>query len=80
MKMKRNKKVLLIMGMLALLVIGSTFAYFQKSESIDNKFKSAEAKVNITEKFNLRINGFQAKRSKKKSALEMKGQLLQSCV
>lgn len=52
MKMKRNKKVLLIMGMLALLVIGSTFAYFQKSESIDNKFKSAEAKVNITEKFN----------------------------
>lgn len=52
MRMKRNKKVLLIMGMLTLLVIGSTFAYFQKTESIDNKFKSAEAKVNITEKFN----------------------------
>ena len=51
MRMKRNKKVLLITGMLTLLVIGSTFAYFQKSESIDNKFKSAEAKVYLNEKF-----------------------------
>ena len=51
MKKKKSKKILLIFGLLSLLVIGGTMAYFQKSESIDNKFKSAEAKVYLNEKF-----------------------------
>lgn len=51
MRKKQNKKMLLALGMLALLVLGGTFAFFQKSESIDNKFKSAEAKVYLNEKF-----------------------------
>lgn len=51
MKKKKSKKILLIFGLLSLLAIGGTMAYFQKSESIDNKFKSAEAKVYLNEKF-----------------------------
>ena len=42
---------MLILGMLTLLVVGIIFAFFQKSESIDNKFQTAEAKINLTEKF-----------------------------
>lgn len=51
MKKQQNKKVMLILGMLTLLVVGIIFAFFQKSESIDNKFQTAEAKINLTEKF-----------------------------
>lgn len=51
MRIKKNKKLLLLLGMLVLLVFGSTLAYFQKSENIDNKFQSAEAKIYINEKF-----------------------------
>lgn len=48
---KNNKKILMILGLLALLILGMTLAYFQKSESIDNKFQSAEAKIYLNEKF-----------------------------
>lgn len=48
----KSKKIWMILGMLTLLILGSTFAYFQKSESIDNRFKSAEAKIYLNEKFN----------------------------
>lgn len=51
MEKKKNRKILIILGLLALLVLGTTLAYFQKSESIDNKFQSAEAKVYLNEKF-----------------------------
>ena len=50
--MMKNKKIWMILGMLALLTLGSTVAYFQKSESIGNRFKSAEAKIYLNEKFN----------------------------
>lgn len=52
MKIKKNRKILLILGVLALLLAGSTVAYFQSSDSIDNQFQNAEAKVYINEKFN----------------------------
>lgn len=48
---KKNKKMLLIFGLLVLMAIGSTYAYFQASDSIDNQFHSAEAKVYLNEKF-----------------------------
>lgn len=48
----KNRKVLLILGLFSLLVFGSTFAYFQASDRIDNNFQSSEAKVYINEKFN----------------------------
>lgn len=51
MKKKKGRKMLMISGLLVLLAAGSTFAYFRESESIDNKFQSAEAKINLTEKF-----------------------------
>ena len=49
--MKKNRKILMIFGLLTLLLFGSTYAYFQASDSMDNKFRSMEAKVYINEKF-----------------------------
>ena len=48
---RKNKKLLLIFGLLVLMAVGSTYAYFQSSESIDNQFHSAEAKIYLNEKF-----------------------------
>lgn len=52
MRKRKIKKFLLILGMLVLFAFGSTYAYFQTSESIDNNFRSTEAKVYLNEKFN----------------------------
>lgn len=52
MKKRKIKIFLLILGMLVLFAFGSTYAYFQTSESIDNNFRSTEAKVYLNEKFN----------------------------
>lgn len=51
MKKKKRKAILLIFGLLALLVFGNSLTYFQKLESVDNKFQSAEANVYLNEKF-----------------------------
>ena len=52
MERKKSIKILWILGMLALLGIGTTFAYFQASDTIENKFQTAEARIYINEKFN----------------------------
>ena len=43
--------MILILGVLIPLVIGSTWAYFSKTVKMDNQFQSSEAKVYLNEKF-----------------------------
>lgn len=52
--MKRHRKTqgLLILGVLSMLVIGSTAAYFQNSSQIENHFHMTEPEVYLNEKFN----------------------------
>lgn len=40
-----------MLAMLTLIIVGSAFAYFQKTVSMDNRFHSKEAKVYLNEKF-----------------------------
>lgn len=48
----RNKKILLlVIGIIALLAVECAFAFFQSSDSIDNHFQTAEAKVYMDETF-----------------------------
>ncbi len=49
--MKNKRRMILILGVLIPLVIGSTFAYFTKTVKMDNRFRSSEAKVYLNEKF-----------------------------
>lgn len=51
MRRRKNKKFLLILGLLAVLAVGSTLSYFYASDTIDNKFRTTEAKAYISEKF-----------------------------
>lgn len=51
MKKKRTKKIWMAAGLLALVILGGTFAYFSASQSMDNKFQSAEANVYLNELF-----------------------------
>lgn len=48
----RNKKILLlVIGIIALLAVECAFAFFHTSDSIDNHFQTAEAKVYMNETF-----------------------------
>ena len=49
--MKNKRRMILILGVLIPLVIGSTWAYFSKTVKMDNQFQSSEAKVYLNEKF-----------------------------
>lgn len=49
--MKNKRRMILILGVLIPLVIGSTWAYFSKTVKMDNLFQSSEAKVYLNEKF-----------------------------
>lgn len=49
--MKNKRRMILILGVLIPLVIGSTLAYFSKTVEMDNQFQSSEAKVYLNEKF-----------------------------
>lgn len=51
MRKRKNKKIWFMSAMITLIIVGSVFAYFQKTVSIDNKFRSKEAKVYLNEKF-----------------------------
>lgn len=51
MRKRKNKKIWFILAMLTLIIAGSAFAYFQKTVSMDNRFRSKEAKVYLNEKF-----------------------------
>ena len=51
MRKRKNKKIWFILAMLTLIIVGSAFAYFQKTVSMDNRFRSKEAKVYLNEKF-----------------------------
>lgn len=49
--MKNKRRMILILGVLIPLAIGSTWAYFSKTVKMDNQFQSSEAKVYLNEKF-----------------------------
>jgi predicted ribosomally synthesized peptide with SipW-like signal peptide len=52
MKKIKHRKIAMLLCTISLLIIGSTFAYFQKTVNVDNKFQSSQAKVYLNEKFN----------------------------
>lgn len=52
MKKMRRRKWLFGAGLLALLMTGSIFAYFSASDSLENQFYTAEAKIFLNETFN----------------------------
>lgn len=52
MKKHRKRQGVITLGVLSMLVIGSTFAYFQNSSQIENHFHTTEPEVYLNEKFN----------------------------
>lgn len=50
--MGKVRKGVFVIGIVSMLMIGSTFAYFQNSSHIENHFYTTEPKVYIEEKFN----------------------------
>ena len=50
-KVKNKKILLLVIGIIALLAVECAFAFFHTSDSIDNHFQTAEAKVYMDETF-----------------------------
>lgn len=52
MNRQKRKWFLASLALISVLLIGGTFAYFIQSEGIENKLKTADAKVYLNEKFN----------------------------
>lgn len=52
MKRHRKRKCSFALGILSMLLIGGTFAYFQETSQIENHFQVTEPKVYLNEKFN----------------------------
>lgn len=52
MERHRKRKCSFAFGILSVLLIGGTFAYFQESSHIENHFQVTEPKVYLNEKFN----------------------------
>lgn len=52
MKKRKRKRQWFIVGLLSLLVVGSTFSFFSAEGRIENKFHSTEARIYLNEKFN----------------------------
>lgn len=52
MRKYRMRWSIFALGLLTMLMIGGTFAYFQKSSTIDNHLQAAEPKVYLNENFN----------------------------
>lgn len=49
--MKNKKSLIAIVAVMAIAIIGSTFAYFRYTESFNNKFKLGAQKTSFTETF-----------------------------
>ena len=76
----RNKKILLlVIGIIALLAVECAFAFFHTSDSIDNHFQTAEAKVYMKHLLPA-IHGFPVRKNRRKSDLEMTERWLPYCV